>query len=206
MSEFKKVAIYVDENKISGLVQPQESRIEYFQELVNRYVGLNTGVPLQKADLKPLIENPKEFIAKRLIKEETLSIGGLQLNFEKMFDIIEKPAGTEELINKIINDVNVKELMMNQRNVDYFEIENENTVVLNAEYLTKTTEQNTVYLINENQVEAFEVLKTIAESFNTLNGIYNGTHLQERIFDNFFDTNTATGKVAINPYFGNLIR
>lgn len=206
MSEFKKVAIYVDENKISTSVQPQESRIEYFQELVNRYVGLNTGVPLQKTDLKALIENPKEFIAKRLIKEETLSIGGLQLNFEKMFDIIEKPAGTEELISKIINDSKVKELLITQRNVSYFEIENENTVVLNSVFLEQTTEQNTVYIKTENELKAYEVLKILAENINKLNGLYNGSHLQERIFDNFFDTNHATGNVAVNPYFGKLIR
>lgn len=206
MSEFKKVPIYVDEDKKNSLIQPQESRIEYFQELVNMYGVLNTDEPLQKNDLTALIENPKEFIAKRLIKEETLSIGGLKLNFEKMFDIIEKPAGTEELISKIINDVNVRELMMNQRNVAYFEIENENIVVISAEYLAQITEQSTVYLLNEKQFEAYEVLKTIAVSINTLNGLYNGTHFKDALFNKLLETNNFTGGVKINPYFGNLIR
>lgn len=206
MSEFKKVAIYVDENKINDHIQPQENRIEYFQELVTMYENLNTGEPLQKNDLTALIANPKEFIARGLIKEETLSIGGLKLNFEKMFDIIEKPAGTEELINKIINDSKVRELLITQRNVSYFEIENENTVILNAEFLEKTTEQSTVYIRTENELKAYEVLKSLAENINTLNGLYNGSHLQERIFEKFFDTNNTTGNVVVNPYFGKLIR
>lgn len=206
MSEFKKVAIYVDENKINNHIQPQENRVEYFQELVTMYENLNTGEPLQKNDLTALIANPKEFIARGLIKEETLSIGGLKLNFEKMFDIIEKPAGTEELINKIINDSKVRELLITQRNVSYFEIENENTVILNAEFLEKTTEQSTVYIRTENELKAYEVLKSLAENINTLNGLYNGSHLQERIFEKFFDTNNTTGNVVVNPYFGKLIR
>lgn len=207
MSEFKKVPIYVDTDKISSLIQPQENRIEYFQELVSMYQALNTGEPLQKNDLTALINNPKEFIAKRLIKEETLSIGGLKLNFEKMFDIIEKPAGTEELISKIINDMNVRDLMMNQRNVAYFEIENENTVVVNAEYLAQITEQCTVYIKTENESKAYEVLNILAENINILNDLkINGQWHDNILFEQFFDTNNATGNVKINPYFGNLIR
>lgn len=206
MSEFKKIAIFIDEDKISNSIQPQESRIEYFQNLVNMYEGLNTGEPLQKNDLTALIQNPKEFIAKRLIKEETVTIGGLKLNFEKMFDIIEKPQGTEELISKIINDSKVNELLITQRNVSYFEIENGNTVVLNSKFLEQTAEQCTVYIKTENELKAIEVLKIIAENFNILNGLYNGSHLQERVFEGFFNTNTATGNIAVNPYFGKLIR
>jgi hypothetical protein len=206
MSEFKKVAIYVDENKINTVVQPQESRIEYFQELVTMYEALNTGEPLQKNDLTALIENPKEFIAKRLIKEETLSIGGLNLNFEKTFDILEKPTGTEELISKIIKDKEVRELLITQRNASYFEIENENTVVLNSVFLEQTTEQCTVYIKTENEGKAYEALKNLVENINTLNGLYNGSHFQEYLFERFLITNNATGNVDINPYFGNQIR
>ena len=207
MSEFKKVSIYVDQDRIKSLTQPQESRVEYFQELVNMYQVLNTGEPLQKNDLTALINNPKEFIAQRLIKEETLSIGGLKLNFEKMFDIIEKPEGTEELINKIISDSQVRELLINQRNVSYFEIESENTVVLNAEFLDRATEQSTVYLKTENQIKAYEILNILAENLNKLNDLKINGHWHDNIlFDQFLETNNSTGGVKINPYFGNLIR
>lgn len=207
MSEFKKVPIYVDTYKINSSIEPQENRIEYFQKLVTMYQTLNTGKPLQKNDLTALINNPKEFIAKRLIKEETLSIGGLKLNFEKMFDIIEKPTGTEELISKIINDSKVKELLITQRNAFYFDIENENTVVLSDKFLEQTTEQCTVYINTENQAKAYEVLNILAENINKLNDLKVGGHWQDNIlFEKFFDTNNATGNVKINPYFGNLIR
>jgi hypothetical protein len=207
MSEFKKVPIYINTDTINSSIEPQESRIEYFQELVSMYQALNTGTSLQKNDLTALIVNPKEFIAKRLIKEETLSIGGLKLNFEKMFDIIEKPAGTEELISKIINDVNVRELMMNQRNVGYFEIENGNTVVVSTEYLAQITEQSTVYIKTENESKAYEVLNILAKNINILNDLKtNGQWHDNILFDQFLETNNATGNVKINPYFGKLIR
>ncbi|REG93004.1 hypothetical protein [Flavobacterium aquicola] len=207
MNEFKKVPIYIDEEKINSFTQPQASRIEYFRELVTMYQALNTGEPLQKDDLTALIRNPKEFIAKRLIKEETLSLGGLELNFEKMFDIIQKPLGTEELINKIINDSKVHQLAINQRNAPYFEIKDETTVVLNSNFLEQTTEQCTVYLKTENEVKAYEVLSILAENVNKLNDLKTNGHWHDNIlFEKFFETNNATGSVAVNPYFGNLIR
>jgi hypothetical protein len=132
MSDFKKVAIYVNEQSIESLIAPHENRFEYFQQLVDMYNNLNTGVVLEKMDLVALVQNPKAFVSKRLIKDQEVSFGGLKLSLEKVFEILEKPAGTDELINKIINDNQVKELMMNQRNVEYVEIENGKEVVINS--------------------------------------------------------------------------
>lgn len=205
MSDFTKVAIYVDSDKINASIQTQEYRIEYFQELVNRYVALNTGEPLQKNDLTALIANPKEFVAKRLIKDEAVNMGGLKLSLEKVFDIIEKPAGTEELINKIINDNKIKELMITQRNVSYFEIENSDTVVLNQIFLKTTTENSSVYICTENEIKDYEVLNLIAENLNKLNDLKTHGHLNELLYEGFLNINNSTGSVAVNPYFGKLI-
>jgi hypothetical protein len=207
MSEFKKVPIFIDENKINGLIQPQESRIAYFQELVNIFVNLNIDEPLEKTDLTALVENPKEFIAKKLIKEETLSIGGLKLNFEKMFDMIEKPKGTDDLINKIINDQQERVLLINQRNASYFEITPENEVILKTEYLEQTTEKCTVYITTENQQKAYNCLTEIAKNINELSKLkVHSTHFQEDFFKSYFDTDKRAETIAVNPYFGTLIR
>jgi hypothetical protein len=205
MSEFKKVAIYVNEDLIESSLQPQENRLEYFQNIVDMYYSLNTGVQLEKTDLKALLENPRGFVASRLIKDESISIGGLKLDFEKVFDIIEKPAGTNELIDKIINDLKVRDLMMNQRNVDYFEIENSDTVVLNTEYVAKTREQHTVYLHNEKQVEANKALKIISENINKLTDFKVHGHITSLLFEKYLDVNNSTGKTTVNPYFTKLI-
>lgn len=205
MSDFEKIKIYVDESAIDALIQPQENRIEYFQKLVNMYNSLNTGVPLQKNDLTALITNPKEFVAQRLIKDEKVSFGGLNLSLEKVFDIVEKPPGTDELINKIVADAQVRELMLNQRNVEYFEIENENTVILNAEFLDRATKQCTVYIKTENEAKAYEALQNIAENINKLNALRTSGHLRDILFEKFLETNEAIENVSVNPYFGNLI-
>lgn len=205
MSEFKKIAIYVNEHQIGSSITPQENRFEYFQQLIDMYNNLNTGVVLKKNDLKALLNNPKEFIATRLIKDQEVSFGGLKLSLEKVFDIIEKPAGTDELIDKIINDNQVKELMMNQRNVEYFEIENGDTVVINSEYLEKVTEQSTVYISNEKQQKAYESLQSIVQNLNELNTLKNGGYIQDLLFRDFLELNNSTGAVSINPYFAKQI-
>jgi len=205
MSEFKKTAIYVNKQGIESFISPQENRLGYFQQLIDMYNNLNTGVTLEKYDLKELIERPKEFISKRLIKDQEVVFGGLKLSLEKVFDIVEKPTGTDELINKIINDNQVKELMMNQRNVSYFEIENGNTVIINTEYLKKVEEQNTVYITTEKQAQVYEALQSIADNMNKLNELKYKGQIQDVLFDGFIDLNRASGTVSINPYFSKLI-
>ena len=205
MSEFKKTAIYVNKQGIESFISPQENRLGYFQQLIDMYNNLNTGVTLEKYDLKELIEKPKEFISKRLIKDQEVVFGGLKLSLEKVFDIVEKPTGTDELINKIINDNQVKELMMNQRNVSYFEIENGNTVIINTEYLKKVEEQNTVYITTEKQAQVYEALQSIADNMNKLNELKYKGQIQDVLFDGFIDLNRASGTVSINPYFSKLI-
>ncbi|MBC5839210.1 hypothetical protein [Flavobacterium muglaense] len=201
MSKFKKIAIYVNEQQIESSIAPQENRFEYFQQLIDMYNDLNTGVVLEKNDLKALLNNPKKFVATRLIKDQEVSFGGLKLSLEKVFDIIEKPAGTDELIDKIINDNQVRELMMNQRNVEYFEIKNGDTVVINSEYLHKVTEQCTVYIETEKQAQAYKALQSIVENINELNGLKSRGYIQDLLFTDLLELNHSTGTVAINPYF-----
>jgi hypothetical protein len=201
MSEFKKIAIYVNEQQIGSSIAPQENRFEYFQQLIEMYNCLDTGVALEKGDLTGLIKNPKGFISKRLIKDQEVSFGGLKLSLEKVFDIIEKPIGTDDLINKIINDNHIKELMMNQRNVEYFEIKNGDTVVINSEYLHKVTEQCTVYIETEKQAQAYKALQSIVENINELNGLKSRGYIQDLLFTDLLELNHSTGTAAINPYF-----
>jgi hypothetical protein len=205
MSDFKKVAIYVNEQSIESFIAPHENRFEYFQQLVDMFNNLNTGVVLEKMDLVALVQNPKAFISKRLIKDQEISFGGLKLSLEKVFEILEKPAGTEELINKIINDNQVKELMMNQRNVEYVEIENGKEVVINSEYLAKITEQNTVYIDTEKKARTYKVLQSLVENINELNTLKNRGQIQDILFKDFLELNNNTGTVSINPYFAKQI-
>jgi len=208
MSEFKKVAIFIDENKIAQTVQIQESRIDYFQEIVNMYQGLNIPDPLEKNDLTALVENPRQFVARKLIKEDNLTVGGLKLSFEKVFDMVEKPQGTEELIFKIENDRINKELLINQRNAYYFEIDPENNVVLNTEYVTKTKENCTVYISTKNQQIAHDLISEIAEKINTLYALSNknGELFQQDFFTDFLQNSYGKETVFVNPYFARHIK
>jgi hypothetical protein len=206
MSEFKKVPIFFDENEMNSWLRVPESRLEYFQELVNMYNGLMIDEPLQYDDLKALIVNPKDFISKRLIKDEKLTIGGLQLNFEKVYEIIEKPNGTDALINKIINDRQDWELQKTHRNVGGFGIEDFTTVVIHSKHLADATESSTVYIKSENEQKAFDILNILVENMNLLNNLTAHGSLKQLLWESYFKTDNYTGSVVLNPYFGRYIR
>jgi hypothetical protein len=123
------------------------------------------------------------------------------LSFEKVFDIMEKPAGTDELINKIISDGKEFEFMMNQRNVNYFEIENGETVILKKEYLANITEQNTAYIVNEKQAKAYEDLQEFATIYNRLHNLKISNHFKDLLFEKLLDVHYRTGEATVNPYF-----
>ena len=208
MSNIVKTPIFIDEEKINNHIQPQENRIEYFQKLVNLYLALEIPEPLETKDLEFLVNNPKELITKKLIKEEDLSVNGLKLNLEKTFDIIEKPYGTEELINRIINDRTDKALLINHRNVLNFEIIEGNTVVLKPSYLDIITDQYTVYIETENQNKAFELVTEIAEKYNELKQLSNAGNFKSSFqeLEEFIQINSRTDLATVNPYFIKKIR
>ena len=208
MSNIVKTPIFIDETQINNYIQPQENRIEYLQELVNLYLALEIPEPLEKNDLENLINNPKDFITRKLIKEENLSVNGLKLNLEKAFDIIEKPYGTDFLINKIIEDKKDKELLINQRNVLNFEIVDNNTVLVKQSYIDKITEQYTVYLETENQKKAFDLVTEIAKKYNELKLLSNAGNFKSSFqeLEEFIQINPRTDLASVNPYFIKKIR
>lgn len=202
MSDFKRIPLYVDENKIDSFINPQYERLSYFQTIVDNYNSLELGTPLAPNDLTALINQPRNFIAKAIIKEGSVSIEGLKLDLDKVFDIIEKPIGTMEFIGKIIADNNTKELMLNQRNVGYFEVENGNEVVIKKSYSEEIAERCTVFLSNEKELKAYEVLTALAENINELKKLKSRGQIEDIFFSDFLISNeNGNGIVEVNPYF-----
>lgn len=164
---FEKILIEKNEGAIAGELNQLQAKKQYFQNYVNKILALYLTV--EENDLNLMFENPKAYITDKLTAGENMQVGGLKLNKEKLFDLIEKPAGTNELIQSIEKDLmdrNIREY--NIWSVKVFSVI-ENEVVIAPAHLEAINNRFSLFIENENQQQAYEKLQGIATLVNELN-------------------------------------
>jgi hypothetical protein len=169
MPNFEKVLLHKNDHQIAIDIRFYEPKQKYFQEYIDKYSLLGLK-PLETKDLNELFENPKAFLTKQITHGESLNIGGLKMNPEKLFEIIEKPEGTEELIKEIISDKQNQDIAStNHWFTNNFIIANGNKIEVSPEDTDLIIKRNSIYLENEKQAEAIEIMDLIAKKMNRLN-------------------------------------
>lgn len=184
MPNFEKVLLHKNDHQIAIDLRFYEPKQQYFQEYADRYALLGLK-PLEAKDLNKLFDNPKSFLTEQITHGESLNFGGLKMNPEKLFEIIEKPEGVDELINKIIKDKS-DQLVTSQNHwfVDNFVIGISNKVEVAPADLDLVTKRHSLYLENEKQAEALEILDLMAEKMNRLNELKTSGNIPQ---DDFFE-------------------
>lgn len=184
MPNFEKVLLHKNDHQIAIDLRFYEPKQKYFQEYMDKYSLLGLK-PLETKDLNELFENPKALLTKQITHGESLNIGGLKMNPEKLFEIIEKPAGTDDLIKDIISDKQNQDIVSsNHWFTNNFIIENDNKIEISPEDLEFVITKNSVYLENEKQKEALEILDVLCDKINRLNELKTLNLFNE---DNFFN-------------------
>lgn len=97
--EFTKILLAKNQAGIDSQVNQLNYVKDYFQECITQLEAI--GITIGENDLEVLFSNPKAYITDKLTDGKDFRLGGLNINKEKAFDLIEKPAGTNELIEKI---------------------------------------------------------------------------------------------------------
>lgn len=169
--KFTKVLLHKRQNLIDSEISRLELPKKYFKEYLKKVDLL--GIELLENDLIPLFENPKSFITDKLTQNETLKVGNLTLNKEKLFDLIEKPTGTNELINSIIIDkqsesINTQCIWLAER----FLINNKE-VVINPATTEEIINRHSLFIESENQQIGYNKLLQLAQLINEINEISN---------------------------------
>lgn len=165
--EFTRVLINKNQHLIDGEVSQLKFSKDYFQNYIDKVDLL--GVDLQANDLVLLFQNPKEYITDKLTQNETLKVGNLTLNKEKLFDLIEKPTGTNELIESIISDKqnqNTNRLCIFL--VNNFVINNKEVVVKQT-VLDAITERHSLFIETENQQTGYNKMLQVVQLINEIN-------------------------------------
>jgi hypothetical protein len=183
MEKFEKVLLSTAEHMISSELNSYSLPEKYFKECLKNYSKLGLK-PLEAKDLNTLIENPKAFIIQQITHGESLNIGGLKMNPEKLFEIIEKPPGTEEFIESLLKDKQDKWIREGSHfRVDCFVVSNGTEIEICPKLKTSITEKHSIFLECENQKKALEILDILAENMNKLFELKTSNEFHH---DNFF--------------------
>lgn len=167
--EFTKILIQKNEGAISGAIAGLQTQKAYFQNYINKLI--ETGIHPKEEDLKLLFENPKEYITSRLIERENPTFEGFRVQKDKLFELMEKPVGTVEIINAIEKDLqtsNIREFHIWR--VNHFFIVN-NLVELKPHFIEEIENMHSIFLTNENQKNIYNNLLNIAELLNEINNL-----------------------------------
>lgn len=202
---YKSEPIFFDENKKNELLQPHQMSIDYFQNIVNNYNSLEID-ELTENDLIQLIENPKKFIAERIVKDENLSFGNLKIKFESLYEMIEKPNGTDEFINQIQNDKSDRNKLTYHNSVQSLAIENGKKVIVSLNKIDQVNEQSKVYLKTKAESDIYDSLIEIAKQYDKLKKYqFKEKELKDLIFNGFIRIDFENN-ANVNPYFAKYIR
>jgi hypothetical protein len=166
---FVKVLLSKNQGAINSEIKQLEPKKNYFQNYVNRLNAV--GIAVTSRDLDALFDNPKAYVTDKLTAGEEMKVGGLTLNKEKLFELIEKPVGTNEIIADIVKDqqdASIREF--NHWSVKSFEVIN-GTVTTTAATIEHINNRLSLFIDSENQQSAFNKLTELVKQINDLNGL-----------------------------------
>lgn len=204
MPEFQPIPVFIKQSEIDHALQQWEERKDYFQSIINKYKLLNIEAPLLENDLGHLMNTPKEFIVNKITQGTEFNLGGLKLDGEKAFDLLEKPSGCIDFVNTIENakkhDSSIKWFYRHA----YFFVILDGLVEIKPEEFEKIKTQNTVFLRSQKEKDIYELLSNLCESINALNKLQTIHHIDDALFKQLIQTNSNTGEVSIRENFLNI--
>lgn len=163
------IELYFEETNYNQNLAMYESRIEHFQTVLDKIKLVVPSIVFAVDDLTPLFHNPKDFLASKIIKEQTI-VGGVELNRTKVFELL----SCADELKQIISDIESEKINPNterlflSKNTSYYLINESDLVEVKPQTLTDLVTVNTAYLKTEKQKKLYDSVKKIADAYNEI--------------------------------------
>lgn len=148
------------------------------QKFIDQYKTIPELPELETADIENLFMNPRSFFVLKLTKGEVLKVGDLTLSSEKVFDLLDRPVGLDDLVSSL-------EALKHDRyfsgtyaaNLKYLDLVDSQLVVKQSR-VDEITEMFSYYIESENQHNALALVNDILPKLNQLMALCNTSRLQ----------------------------
>ncbi|SMP08959.1 hypothetical protein [Chryseobacterium profundimaris] len=185
-----KILAYKNQQQINNILQYLNWTVDNAQIYIDKYKSFAALPALETIDIILFFNNPRSFIVQKLTNGEVLKVGNLTLSSEKVYDMMDRPAGLDEFITEIEHlksDKSWREIYFGYLN--RLDIVNGKAVPKQS-YIDEQTELNSYYIESENQNSALNLMNEIAPKLNSLFALLKSDN---NSIDELF-TGTGTGK------------
>lgn len=171
MSVFKKYLLKFDESSFNNAISNEKAKINVYQSIVDEYNLLGIENKLNEKDMFPIFENPKDFLAEKILNGESMKIGAVTVSKDRLFDFIEDP---EKYLTFIENIRARKGRVYGSQHENWlyshsdFYIVDGNKVVFSVEAEEKLKNHFSLFIENEKQDKVYKKLKQLADLSNEL--------------------------------------
>lgn len=182
----EKLLAYKQDHYITQQITNIENSANfYFNNFYERYKSLDFLPEMTTDDFSNFMQTPKAFFLLKLTGGQTLNVGPLALNSEKVFELLERPAE----VDKLISDIEALERDKHYRNehaqnIHHFEIIS-NSLKIKQSRIDQITEQNSFYITKETQFQAIQMIEEILPKINELMKICDVSKLPKTSDDPF---------------------
>lgn len=173
------IEVFFDENNYNQNLAMYESRIEHFQNVIDKIKLAVPSILFDVDDLTLLFINPTDFLASKIIIEPT-TVGGVELDRTKVFELLSCTDELKEIISEVEaikqnqNPLDGKRFL--DRNTNYYLIDDSGLVVLKPQTLSDLKKMNTSYLTTEKQKNLYDCIKKITDAYNELRLLNNSVN------------------------------
>jgi hypothetical protein len=183
----EQVKIGQDSREYNRIISDQSNKIlKVYQPLIDQYHTLNISV-LTTEDLESFFNNPKSFFVTLLTKDEPLTLGGVKLQAEKVYEFMERPTGLDAFVEKLTNykndAVNIGIKIEFLGDFQPYEIIN-NKLQLTADYKAEILDFTSYYATTENQLLAFNLINEVITKLGEFNTIWKDIPIMLKDNDN----------------------
>ena len=173
------IEIDFDEYNYNQNVAMYESRIEHFQNIIDKIKSAVPNIVFDADDLTPLFSNPSDFLAFKIITEPT-TVGGIELDKTKLFELLSCTDGLKHIIAEI-------EALNTNRNITstlrFFDnyapnyiINNSDVVEIHPNTLQDIRKGNTKFLTTEKQETLYNCALKLVDVYNEIKTAKAGRH------------------------------
>ncbi|MXS70266.1 hypothetical protein GSF70_03470 [Flavobacteriaceae bacterium W22] len=168
-----KILAYKNDQAIEQMTTNLKWTADNAQIFIDKYKNIPLLPELVTADLVNLFFNPRTFFVEKLLEGEVFTIGKLSLNSEKVYDMMDRPAGLDKLVSELealssnanSNSKSWREIYLGR--IKYMDFLDGN-IVPRQSYVDEQIELYSFYIETDNQHAALTLLNEITPKLNAL--------------------------------------
>lgn len=196
---FEPVVLFIKQNEIDERIDDVLTPVNDLQTILDTTNKLNCE-PFTTNEFINLFTETKKTLFKKLTQNQNSNFAGLEVDSEKMFDIISKPDAVFEIIQQIASLNENPETRFYARRVVNFEVNN-GVLEIKRELIDGITNELTIYATTPTELAIYTSLKQIETTFNDLQDLKKLWHLDEKMFIEIFDYNKNTHQIDLKKDF-----